>query len=56
MPHLTTFASDNFIAPASSVVRYQEQAVHATDHYMSGEFSGPPSKDNEEAWRSLVER
>ena len=56
VPRLCTFASDNLIAPASSVIRFQEHAEHATDHHMYSKFSGPPSNDNKQAWESLVER
>ena len=55
VPSLCAFASDNIIAPASSVIRFQEHAEHATDHSTYGKFSGPPSNDNEQAWESLVE-
>ena len=55
VPCLYTFASNNIIAPASSVIRFQEHAENGTDHPMYGRFSGPPSNDNEQAWESLVE-
>lgn len=48
--------TDNTIAPASSVIRFQEHAEHATDHDRYDKFSSPPSKENEQAWESLVER